>query len=169
MEFSISMEYWSGWPFPSPGDLPNPGIKPRSATLQVDSLPAEPQGKPKNTWVGSLSLPQGVFLTQGLNQGLLHCRRKKGYPLQYSGLEISMDCRVQGVTKNWTQLSGLSLSLLEKTYCFPFEYMLFWATHEEKSWGTWRIPKAIPWFYDFTWLTSWTTTSPLWDGVEFFL
>ena len=31
---------------PSPGDLPNPGIKPRSHTLQVDSLPAEPQGKP---------------------------------------------------------------------------------------------------------------------------
>ena len=32
--------------FPSPGDLPNPGIQPRSATLQADSLPAEPQGKP---------------------------------------------------------------------------------------------------------------------------
>ena len=38
-------------PFPSPGDLPNPGIKPRSSTLQADSLPAEPQGKPKNTYV----------------------------------------------------------------------------------------------------------------------
>ena len=37
-------------------DLPNPGIKPRSPALQVDSLPAEPQGKPKNTGVGSLSL-----------------------------------------------------------------------------------------------------------------
>ena len=43
--------------FPSPGDLSNPGIKPRSPTLQADSLPAEPQGKPKNTGVGSLSLP----------------------------------------------------------------------------------------------------------------
>ena len=32
--------------FPSPGDLPNPGIEPRSPALQVDSLPAEPQGKP---------------------------------------------------------------------------------------------------------------------------
>ena len=42
--------------FPSPGDLPNPGIEPRSLTLQVDSLPAEPQGKPKNTAVGNLSL-----------------------------------------------------------------------------------------------------------------
>ena len=34
-------------PFPSPRDLPNPGIKPRSPSLQVDSLPAEPQGKPE--------------------------------------------------------------------------------------------------------------------------
>ena len=36
-------EYWSGWPFSSPGDLPNPGIEPKSSTLQADSLPAEPQ------------------------------------------------------------------------------------------------------------------------------
>ena len=35
-----------GYPFPSPGDLPNPGIKPRSPALQADSLPAEPPGKP---------------------------------------------------------------------------------------------------------------------------
>ena len=34
-------EYWSGLPFPSPGDLPDPGIKPRSPALQADSLPAE--------------------------------------------------------------------------------------------------------------------------------
>ena len=40
-------EYWSGLPFPSPGDLPNPGIKPRPPALQADSLPAEPPGKPK--------------------------------------------------------------------------------------------------------------------------
>ena len=39
-------EYWSGLPFPSPGDLSNPGIKPRSPTLQADCLPAETQGKP---------------------------------------------------------------------------------------------------------------------------
>ena len=35
-------EYWSGLPFPSPGDLPDPGIKPRSPTLQADALPSEP-------------------------------------------------------------------------------------------------------------------------------
>ena len=38
-------EYWSGWPFPSPGDLPNPEIKPGSPALQADSLPTEPPGK----------------------------------------------------------------------------------------------------------------------------
>ena len=74
MEFSRA-EHCSGEPFPSPGDLPNPGIKPRSPTLQVDSLPAEPPGKPKNTGVGSLSLLQQIFLTQDSNQGLLPCRR----------------------------------------------------------------------------------------------
>ena len=74
MEFSRP-EYWSGWPFLSPGDLPNLAIKPRSPTLQVDSLSAEPQGKPKNTRVCSLSLFQWIFLTQESNQGLLHCRQ----------------------------------------------------------------------------------------------
>ena len=47
--------------FPFCGDLPNPGIEPRSPALQADSLPAEPQGKPKNTGVGSLSLLQQIF------------------------------------------------------------------------------------------------------------
>ena len=41
MEFS-RQEYWSGLPFPSPGDLPDPGIEPGSLALQADSLPSEP-------------------------------------------------------------------------------------------------------------------------------
>ena len=43
-EFS-RQEYWSGLSFPSPGDLPDPGIEPRSPALQADSLPSEPPGK----------------------------------------------------------------------------------------------------------------------------
>ena len=74
MDFSRP-EYWSGQPFPSPGRLPDPGIKPRLSTLQEESLPAEPQGKPKNTGVCSLSLLQQIFLTQETNQGLRHCRQ----------------------------------------------------------------------------------------------
>ena len=58
---------------PPPGDLPNPGIESRSPALQVDSLPAELLGNPKDTRVGSLSLLQGIFLTQESNLGLLHC------------------------------------------------------------------------------------------------
>ena len=45
IEFS-KQEYRSGLPIPSPGDLPNPGIKPGSPALQADSLPTEPPGKP---------------------------------------------------------------------------------------------------------------------------
>ena len=45
MEFS-RQEYWSGLPFPSPGDLPDPGIESMSPVLQADSLPSEPPGKP---------------------------------------------------------------------------------------------------------------------------
>ena len=68
MEFSGS-EYWSGQPFPSPGDLPNPEIEPRSPVLQVDSLPAEPQGKPKNTGVGSLPLSPVYLPNPGIEPG----------------------------------------------------------------------------------------------------
>ena len=45
MEFS-RQEYWSGLPFPSPGDLPNPGVEPGSPELPADTLPSEPPGKP---------------------------------------------------------------------------------------------------------------------------
>ena len=44
MEFS-RQEYWSGLPFLSPGDFPNPGIELRAPTLQADALPSEPPGK----------------------------------------------------------------------------------------------------------------------------
>ena len=57
-------EHWGGLPRPPPGDPPNPWIEPRFPTLQADSLPSEPPGKPKNTGVGSLSLLQRIFLTQ---------------------------------------------------------------------------------------------------------
>ena len=39
-------KYWSGLPFPSPGDLPDPGIEPRSPAFQADTLTSEPPGKP---------------------------------------------------------------------------------------------------------------------------
>ena len=45
MKFS-RQEYWSGFPFSSPGDLPDPQIEPGSPALQADTLPSEPPGKP---------------------------------------------------------------------------------------------------------------------------
>ena len=49
MEFEFSRQkYWSGLPLPSPGDLSDPGIKPRSPALQADSLPFEPPRKPNH-------------------------------------------------------------------------------------------------------------------------
>ena len=78
-------EYWSGLSCPPPGDLPNPGIKPRFPALQVDSFLCEAPGKPKNTGVGSMSLLQEIFLmTQESNWGLLHCRQIL-YQLSYQG------------------------------------------------------------------------------------
>ena len=56
----------------------------RSPALQVDYLSSESPGKPKNTGMGSLSLLQGILLTQELNQGLLHCRQIL-YQLSYEG------------------------------------------------------------------------------------
>ena len=75
-------EYWNGCP--PPGDFPNPGIKPRSPTMQADSLPSEPPGKPQNIGVSSLSLLQGNFLTQESKWGPLHCRWIL-YQLNYPG------------------------------------------------------------------------------------
>jgi len=63
---------WVAFPF-SRGSS-QPGIKPRSSALQVDSLPAEAQGKPKNTGVCRLSFLQWIVLTQEWNRGHLHYR-----------------------------------------------------------------------------------------------
>ena len=76
MGFS-TQEYWSGLPFPSPGDLPDLGIKPRSHTLQADALTSEPPGQ-EDLWIA-------------LNTEVLTELRLNGKPLQYSCLENRMD------------------------------------------------------------------------------
>ena len=68
------LQYTCRLPCPLPGNLHNPGIKPRSPVLQADSLLSETPGKPKNIGVGSHSLLQGIFPTQGSNLGLPHFR-----------------------------------------------------------------------------------------------
>ena len=73
MGFS-QQEYWNGLSCPPPEDLPNPEIKPRSPTLQPDSLASEPPGKPKNTGVGPIPssgfIPSPGFIpNQGIELG----------------------------------------------------------------------------------------------------
>ena len=82
---------WQPTPVFLPGEfqgrrslVANPRTEPKFPALQVDSLAAEPPGKPKNTGVGSLSILQWVLLIQELNWGLLHCRRIL-YQLSYQG------------------------------------------------------------------------------------
>ena len=57
-------EYWSGLPHPSPGDLLNPGIEPRSPTLQADTLTSEPPGKPlpRSLLISWMQSPSAVIL-----------------------------------------------------------------------------------------------------------
>ena len=66
MEFS-RQEYWSGLPFPSPEDLPDSGIKPGSPALQADSVPSEPPGKPRLTFIFvAINYNQLIHLSQSL-------------------------------------------------------------------------------------------------------
>ena len=58
------LEYWDGLPCPPPGDLPNPGIDPRSPVLQADSLPFELPGKPGELVRNSLILDATPRLTE---------------------------------------------------------------------------------------------------------
>ena len=66
-------EYWSGLPFPSPGDLPNPGIEPRPPTLQADVLTSEPPGKPiNNVCRGGLFILFKVFRMMSDTQKMIN-------------------------------------------------------------------------------------------------
>ena len=126
MEFSRP-EYWSGQPFPSPRDHPNPGIEPRSPVLQMDSLSTEPQGKPQNTGVGSLCLLQRIFPTQESNQGLLHCRRIL-YQLSYQGTNhIIQQLHSQTyISEKWKLMS-----IQRKLSCFFFISQSSWGNGRE--------------------------------------
>ena len=77
-------------------------IEPRSPALQTDSLPAEPQGKPRNTGVGSLSLLQQIFQTQESNWGLLYCMRIL-YQLSYQEVQV----QDKKVLKTWREVGEM--------------------------------------------------------------
>ena len=104
-------------PSPPAWDLSNPGIEPRSLSLQADSLPSESPGKPKNTGVGSLSLLQGILLTQELNRDLLNCRQIL-YQLSYQERSGAGVCcnpwdHKQSGTNEWQSKHTYSWQVIE--------------------------------------------------------
>ena len=103
---------------PSPGDLRNPGIEPTFPALWADSLQAEPQGKPKDTGVDSLSLLQGS--SQPRNR-------------------TKVSCTAGGLFTNWAIREALYWSVVHAYYCMEFIYLLpFWISF---SWEwSWSLP-----------------------------
>ena len=73
-------ESWGGWPFPSPGDLPNPGIEPGSPALQADTLPTEYQGSPTcpESWVKVLFHCIYIYLNLKMSVTVQSVGNKKG-------------------------------------------------------------------------------------------
>ena len=103
-------KYWSGLPCPPPGDLPNPGIKPRSPALQVDALPSEPPGK---------QIQGLVFLDCGLGWQIIAVNVIFYFPYQILPLDLM-------------QLSVSLVSLLIFSYSdfmwsFTVEYLGEWS------------------------------------------
>ena len=99
---------WVDFPF-SRGSS-QPGIEPRSPTLQADSLPTGPQGKPKNTRVGSKFLLWGIFLTQESNRGLLHCMHN--YPTFHQLFENVVSHQIQRMSPYYVHATGTEKRIL---------------------------------------------------------
>ena len=77
-------EFWSGLPFPSPGDLSNPGIEPRSPALEGDSLPSKPPGKPPNRSL-LFATPWTVAYEVPLSMGFSRQEYWNGLPFSSAG------------------------------------------------------------------------------------
>ena len=122
-------EYWSGLPFPSPGELPNWGIKPESSmspasagrfsitstTWERDILnyiPGSSAGKESACNEGDLGSIPGLGRSPG---------KGNSYPLQYSGQENSIDCIVHGVANSWTLLRTFTFQHLFSSIFFKLK------------------------------------------------
>ena len=112
----VGLEYWNGLPCPPPGDLSDPGIKPRSPPLQVNSLPSEPQGSPRileySTLFGTIiqfryiawrrQWQQTPVLLPGKSHGwrsLVHCSpwgRKESDTTEWLHFHFSLSCIGEG-------------------------------------------------------------------------
>ena len=120
-------EYWSGLSCPPLEDLPNPGIKHRSPTLQADSLRAEPPGKLKNTGVGAYiffrrsSQPRNWTGVSCIAGGFFYQLSHKGSPqiLEWVSYPFSSNF---SQSRNWTGVS-----------CIVGRFIISWATRETEE------------------------------------
>ena len=130
-------EYWTELPFPSPEDLPDPGIKPRSPILQADALPPEPPGKPK----GSKSHSSLIVKEQGLQN-------------QTELVQIPIPSFV--TSDKWTQLS--KPSFLHVKTGFPAAGTSHNAAPQKRKADRWEsAPILRPWppSLDFFYVREW--------------
>ena len=104
-------EYWSGQPFPSPRNLPFPGIEPRSPALQADSLPDEPQGKFKNIGVNSLSLSSASLWPRNLTR--VSCIAGRFFT-NWAISKFQHNCN--GFSSSWVKVSGWVHKIFLKIY-----------------------------------------------------
>ena len=110
------------------GIFPTQGSKPRSPALRADSLPAEPQGKPKDTGLPSLSLLQLIFPTQESNRCFLHSRQIP-YQLSYQGtptMKVSSESHRLGGLNNRNQFSYSSGAWKSKIWVQGLLWDTFW-------------------------------------------
>ena len=114
MEFSRE-EYWSGLPFPSPGDLPNSRIEPKSPVLQADSLPSEPPGKPAtgSPCAARQSSPSSLQLEKALRHQQRPSATKKKKKRQESGIQV-LQATSQGHHAATTARDGFSLGVSKR-------------------------------------------------------
>ena len=152
MEFTRP-EYWSGQPFHSPGDLPNPGIEPRSPTLWADSLPAELQGKLKNTGMGRPSLRPGDLPDPGIDPGS-PALQEDSLPTElwgkfyFWGFKITADGDCSHEIKKLKVMTKLDSILKSRDIALPKKAHLVKAMVfpvVRYGWESWIIKKAECW------------------------
>ena len=156
MEFS-RQEYWSGLPFPSPGDLPNPGIEPRSPVLQADALLSEPPGKPLSClrcWNTEALVRNLVSMCQTLLTNsqqrfyVIFCHFVQDSNDSFRHVSTAEDPAPQSVVfiykkKVWKANKGISLSLkTTETKSMP-RFLLDTCSSKDISFNIYKVKKGI--------------------------
>ena len=126
----LQAKYWSGLPWPPPGDLPKPGIKSRSPALQADTLPSEPMRKPwKPLSSVSCSVVSDSLLLHGLEPARLLC------PWNFLGKNTGVGCHFLLQDIFWTQGSNL---------CLPHcRWILYHLRHQGSLWKPLNKTKTL--------------------------